>query len=96
MFETIMDKIIAQVTTGTFSNSELDRLSQAIQFARGQLRDQVKSKLAIGDNVNYISHRTGKNVTGHVTKIAQKYATVRTIDGLWKVPMNMCTIIEEV
>jgi hypothetical protein len=30
-----------------------------------------------------------------VTKIAIKYVTVRTIDGLWRVPAGMLTKIED-
>jgi hypothetical protein len=30
---------------------------------------------------------------GDVTKIAQKYVTVRTNDGLWKVPANMLEVV---
>jgi small-conductance mechanosensitive channel len=33
------------------------------------------------------------NYTGTVTKIAIKYVTVRTVQGMWKVPANMLTVI---
>jgi hypothetical protein len=35
------------------------------------------------------------NVTGVVTKIAIKYVTVKTAQGLWRVPANMLTLVEE-
>ena len=49
----------------------------------------------LGDNVNFTSTKTGQNVTGMVTKIAVKYVTVRTVNGLWRVPANMLTRIED-
>jgi hypothetical protein len=77
-----------------FSNDQLNSLSEAIRYARSELVKDVKRELAVGANVSFTSSRTGKNVTGHVTKIAVKYVTVRTIDGLWKVPANMLSVVE--
>ena len=78
-----------------FTNDELNLLSEAIRYARSELVKDVKRELSLGVNVNFTSSRTGRNITGHVTKIAQKYVTVKTIDGLWKVPANMLAIVEE-
>ena len=49
----------------------------------------------LGDNVNFTSTKLGRNVTGVITKIAIKYVTVRTATGLWRVPANMLTRIDE-
>jgi small-conductance mechanosensitive channel len=57
------------------------------------LTHQVKRSLLIGDNVNFTSSKSGRNVTGAVMKIAIKYVTVRTIEGTWKVPANMLTAV---
>jgi small-conductance mechanosensitive channel len=48
----------------------------------------------VGDNVNFTSTKLGRNVTGVITKIAIKYITVRTVNGLWRVPANMLSKIE--
>ena len=77
-----------------FSNDELNSLSEAIRYARSELVKDVKRELAVGANVSFTSSRSGKNVTGHVTKIAVKYVTVRTVEGLWKVPANMLSVLE--
>jgi len=45
--------------------------------------------------VNFTSTKTGRNVTGTVIKIAIKYVTVRTLEGLWKVPANMLNKVDE-
>jgi hypothetical protein len=91
--KSIMDSIVAQVVAGEFSNTELNKLSEALKFARSKLVNEVKCGLTIGDNVNFTSSRTGKNITGVVEKIAVKYVTVRTIEGGWKVPANMLTVV---
>jgi hypothetical protein len=44
--------------------------------------------------VNWTSGRTGVNVTGVVMKIAIKYVTVKTVQGLWRVPANMLSVVE--
>ena len=93
--KTIMDNLVSQVIAGGFTNKELDKLSEALRFARSKLVNEVKRSLSIGDNVNFTSSRTGRNVTGVVEKIAVKYVTVRTIEGGWKVPANMLSVIED-
>jgi small-conductance mechanosensitive channel len=67
----------------------------AVKWNRAQLTQQTKRSLRIGDNVNFTSSKTGLNVTGVVTKIAIKYVTVNTVKGLWRVPANMLTKIED-
>jgi len=90
---------ITQINTAilrnSWTNAELNSIIAAVKFSRSTLTKLVKYSLSVGDNVNFTSSRTGRNTTGVVTKIAIKYVTVRTIDGLWKVPANMLTKIED-
>jgi small-conductance mechanosensitive channel len=90
---------ITQINTaiiqGTFTNTQLSSIIDAVKFARARLTEQSKRSLMLGDNVNFTSSKTGVNYTGTVTKIAIKYVTVRTIQGLWKVPANMLTKVED-
>ena len=79
----------------TWSNTELSSMIDAVKWNRARLQKQVKRSLSIGDNVNFDSAKLGRNVTGVVTKIAIKYVTVKTATGLWKVPANMLTLIED-
>jgi hypothetical protein len=88
-------QINTAILRGTWSNTELDSMIQAVKYARSQLGQSVKYTLRVGDNVNFTSSKTGRTVTGHVVKIAIKYVTVRTVEGLWKVPANMLTKIED-
>ena len=91
---TKLQEVRSAIRNGNFTNQELNLLAEAINSVRTELAKDVKSGLSIGDNVSFISSRTGRNITGHVTKIAIKYVTVRTIDQLWKVPANMLSVID--
>ena len=82
------------IMLGTWTNVELNSMIDAIKWNRNQLMKQVKRSITLGDNVNFTSTKTGTNKTGVVTKIAQKYVTIRCIDGLWRVPANMLTVVE--
>jgi hypothetical protein len=84
-----------EILSGAFSNDELSSIIDAVKYARARLGKQAIRSLSIGDNVNFNSTKLGHNVTGVVTKIAIKYVTVKTVKGLWKVPANMLTLVEE-
>jgi hypothetical protein len=88
-------QVNAAIMLGTWTDIELRSMGDAIQWNRAQLRKAIKNTLKVGDNVNFTSSKTGQNVTGMVTKIAIKYVTVRTVNGLWKVPANMLTLVED-
>jgi len=90
-----VQQINSAIIAGTWTNDELTSMIDAIKFNRSRLTNQVKYSLRIGDNVNFTSSKTGRNTTGVVMKIAQKYVTVKTITGLWKVPANMLTKIAD-
>jgi hypothetical protein len=83
------------ILSGQFTNDQLDSIQLSIKYARSRVRDEVKRSLTIGDNVNFVNSRSGQNMTGHVVKIAIKYVTVRTAQGLWKVPANMLTKVQD-
>jgi hypothetical protein len=88
-------QINTALITGTFTNEELTSVIDAVKFARAQLGQQTKRALRVGDSVNFTSTKTGQNVTGIVTKIAIKYVTVRAHTGLWRVPANMLTKVDD-
>ena len=87
--------INSAIITGNLNNDELMSVIDAVKFARSRLAQATKYSLRVGDNVNFTSSKTGQNYTGIVTKIAIKYVTVKTITGLWRVPANMLTKIED-
>ena len=88
-------QINSAIMFGTWTNTELSSMIDAVKFARASLTQQTKQTLRIGDNVNFTSTKTGQNITGVVMKIAIKYVTVRTVNGLWRVPANMLSKVDD-
>jgi hypothetical protein len=85
----------AEILAGNFTNEQLSSVIDAVKFARARLTEKTKRSITIGSNVNFTSSKTGQNLTGVVMKIAIKYVTVKTIQGLWRVPANMLTVIAD-
>jgi hypothetical protein len=87
--------VTAEIISGKFTNEELSSLIDSIKYARARLGKAAIRALNIGDTVSFNSAKQGCVVEGTVTKIAIKYVTVRTTTGLWKVPANMLTVVED-
>ena len=85
---TIKD-VNSAIMFGNFTNDELTSIIDAVKYARAQLTQKTKRSLMLGDNVKFTSTKNHMTYTGTVSKIAIKYVTVRTNQGLWKVPANM-------
>jgi hypothetical protein len=90
-----IQSVTQEIISGKFSNDELSSLIDSIKYAKSRLQKSTIRALRIGDNVNFNSAKQGRNVTGFVTKIAIKYVTVQTTTGLWRVPANMLTVVED-
>lgn len=88
-------QVNSAIMFGSWTDTELRSMIDAVKFNRAQLGKSVKRSLSIGDSVNFTSSKTGQNVTGIVVKIAIKYVTVKTVQGLWRVPANMLTVVED-
>ena len=87
--------VASTIIAGNYTNDELNSIQEAIKYAKSRLGKSRIRSLMLGDSVYFTSTKTGRTVNGTVNKIAQKYVTVRTIEGLWKVPANMLNLIEE-
>jgi len=90
-----IQSVTQEIISGKFTNDELSSLIDSIKYAKARLQKSTIRALRIGDNVNFNSAKQGRNVTGFVTKIAIKYVTVQTTTGLWRVPANMLTVVED-
>lgn len=90
-----VQQINTALITGSFTNEQLSSVIDAVKFARSRLAQATKCSLKVGDSVNFTSSKTGQNYTGFVTKIAIKYVTVKTVGGLWRVPANMLTKVDD-
>jgi hypothetical protein len=82
------------LVTGSFTNDQLQSVIDAVKFARSRLANVTKWSLRVGSEVKFTSSKTGITMQGKVTKIAIKYVTVSTAQGLWRVPANMLTVVE--
>jgi hypothetical protein len=82
-------EINTAIVTGAFTNDQLTSIIDAVKFARGNLARVTKVSLRVGDTVSFTSSKTGITMQGKVTKIAIKYVTVSTAQGLWRVPAQM-------
>lgn len=93
--KTDINAITRAIIFGDFTNKDIDALIAAVKFARTQLGERNKQAITIGTNVNFTS-RTGRNITGVVTKVAVKNITVRTADSdrPYLVPANMLTVVD--
>ena len=80
----------------TWTNTELSSMIDAVKWNREQLSKRIKRSIMVGDNVEFTSSKTGRLTRGFVTKIAIKYVTVNTGMGVWRVPANMLTVVDEV
>jgi small-conductance mechanosensitive channel len=87
--------VTAEILQGNFTNDQLSSIIDSVKYARSKLTRHTIRSLQVGDNVNFNSAKQGRNVTGIVMKIAIKYVTVRTATGLWRVPANMLTLVED-
>lgn len=88
-------QINSAIMFGTWTDTELSSMIDAIKWNRAQLTKQIKRSIVVSDTVEFTSAKTGMTYQGTVVKIAQKYVTVRTQQGLWKVPANMLRVVDK-
>jgi len=88
-----IDQINTAIVAGKFTDTELCSILESLKYAQARLARRIKSQLSVGDNVTF-THR-GVDYTGHVIKIAVKNVSVRTVQGLYRVPAAMLTIIKD-
>lgn len=84
-----IQEINTSIMFGNLTNDQLDAVITAVKYARAQLGKAKIRSFGRGDGVKFTSSKTGMTMTGTVDKVAIKYVTVRTTQGLWKVPANM-------
>jgi hypothetical protein len=84
--------INTRILEGGFTNDQLNSIIDTVKFARARVAEQNKRQLTIGSSVRFTSSKTGVTMRGTVNKIAIKYVTVATQQGLWRVPANMLEV----
>ena len=86
--------INSAIIAGKWSNEDLSSMIEAVKYARSQLGRQQIRAITLQSNVEFDNSKTGRTMRGFVQKIAQKYVTVDTGAGLWRVPASMLRIVE--
>ena len=71
------------------SNEDLNAITDAVQYVRGQLSKKVRWTLVKGAAVKFTSNKTGQEVKGTIQKINRKYVVVLTSTTRWRVPAYM-------
>ena len=95
---TTLQNINSAIVAGEFNNEELNKIAEAIKFARNQLVKENRGSLVVGTRVKFTSGRTGATVFGTVEKVNRKFIIVRDTNpgrlssGIWRVPANMLAI----
>jgi hypothetical protein len=90
---TTIQQVNQAIMFGTWTDTELSSMIDAIKWNRAQLQKQVKRSISIGQTVKFTSAKRGMTMQGTVDKIAIKYITVRTPQGMWRVPANMLEVV---
>lgn len=84
-----VDSVTQAIMYGNFSNEDLEAVSQAIRYRRAQLSKEVKRSMAPGVAVKFYHPKQGRDITGTVNRIKQKYILVDTAQGRYNVPANL-------
>jgi exosome complex RNA-binding protein Csl4 len=89
-------QVCQQIMFGNFTNDELNGIIQAVQFARANITKANIRSIRPGVSVQFTSSKSGKNITGEVTKVGRKFVIIRE-HGMsynnWRVPANMLEVI---
>ena len=85
-----IQEVNTSIMFSNFTNEQLNSISDAVNYARAQLRATKIRSFTKGDTVKFTSaKRGGLVVQGTVIKVAIKYVTVKDGAMLWRVPANM-------
>ena len=85
-----INQIVAEIHA--MGSEDLNRVIEAVKYARSQGHRQMARSLSIGDQVSF-NGRHGRTVNGVVKKINIKYVVVDCgMDGNWRVPAAHLTL----
>lgn len=84
-----INEILRQIRFGTFDNSDLNTISEAIRYRRSMLTEESKDWLKAGLSVKFTHTKNGRVYAGTVRKINRKFVLVDTGLQVWRVPATM-------
>jgi len=86
---TTINDVTQAIMFGDFDNEQLNAITQAVKYRRTQLSKEAKRSMAPGVAVKFYHPRQGRDITGTVNRIKQKYILVDTAQGRYNVPANL-------
>ena len=84
-----VDQIVTELMSGSLNNDDIERVAQALKYARAQVGREVKRQLAPGASVRFYHPKQNFYIAGTVNRIKQKYVLVDTPRGRYNVPANL-------
>jgi hypothetical protein len=94
MSQLSIQDVNSAIMFGSFTNEQLESITCAIKYRRGQINRETKRALMLGDVVKFTHPKTGRTHRGNVVKINIKNIKVRENNTTWNVPANMLTVAE--
>ena len=86
---TTINQVTHAIMFGDFTNEQLNAITQAMKYRRAQLSKEAKRSMAPGVAVKFYHPKQGRDITGTVNRIKQKYVLVDTAQGRYNVPANL-------
>ena len=83
------NQIVSELMSGVLTNDELEKIAQALKYARSQVGNQIKRQLRPGVSVKFYHPKQNFYIAGTVNRIKQKYVLVDTPQGRYNVPANL-------
>jgi hypothetical protein len=84
-----INEVTHSIMFGDFTNEQLNAITQALKYRRTQLSKEAKRDMAPGIAVKFYHPKQGRDITGTVNRIKQKYILVDTAQGRYNVPANL-------
>lgn len=81
--------IVSALMGGNLTNDELEKIAQALKYARSQVGNQIKRQLRPGVSVKFYHPKQNFYISGTVNRVKQKYVLVDTPQGRYNVPANL-------
>jgi phage-related protein len=89
---------ISDIVSGIshMETDEINKLVRALIIRKNQLHFQNAKNFKTGDRVEFTSSKTGRVLTGSVSKVKIKYILVETDNGQrWNIPGGMLRPIQQ-
>ena len=84
-----VNQIVTELMSGTLTNDDIEKIAQALKYARAQVGKNIKRQLSPGVSVRFYHPKQNFYIAGTVNRVKQKYVLVDTQGGRYNVPANL-------